>query len=118
MTEEINNLQGANNMNMNMEIEFMSQLWTIRAAKPKELIDCLGQCDPGTNTIIIDPDLPASVMLQTLGHEIVHLIEQTMNLHLTEQQVDCIASGAIHLLKTNPELLKLYEDKLENEDDF
>lgn len=101
---------------MHMEINFMSQLWTVRAAKPKELDNCLGQCDPTTNTIIVDPDLPPSVMLQTLGHELVHLIEQTMNLHLTEQQVDCIASGAIHLLKTNPELLKIYEDKLADED--
>lgn len=96
----------------------MSQLWNIRAAKPKELIDCLGQCDPTTNTIIIDPDLPASVMLQTLTHEWVHLIEMTMNLHLTETQVDAMAAGILHLLATNPELHALYLQKVEEEEDF
>ena len=100
----------------NMEIEFMSQLWQIRPAKPKELVDALGQCDPTTNTIIIDPDLPPSVMLQTLTHEWVHLIEQTMNLHLTETQVDAMAAGILHLLATNPELLALYQSKLDQED--
>ena len=99
-----------------MEIEFMSQLWTIRAAKPKELADCLGLCDPTTNTIIIDPDLPASVMLQTLTHEWVHLIEMTMNLHLSESQVDCMAAGILHLLATNPELHALYQAKVLEED--
>jgi hypothetical protein len=97
---------------IDMEIEFMSQLWTIRAAKPKELVDCLGLCDPTTNTIIIDPDLPASVMLQTLTHEWVHLIEMTMNLCLTEQQVDCMAAGILHLLATNPELYALYQARV------
>lgn len=93
---------------MEMQIEFMSQLWTIRPARPKELDNCLGLCDPTTNTIIIDPDLPASVMLQTLTHEWIHLIEITMNLCLTEQQVDALAAGVLHLLKTNTDLHSLY----------
>jgi len=103
---------------IDMEIEFMSQQWTIRAAKPKELVDCLGLCDPTTNTIIIDPDLPPSVMLQTLTHEWVHLIEMTMNLHLTETQTDAMAAGILHLLATNPELHALYLSKLDNEEDY
>lgn len=101
---------------MEMDLEFMSQAWTVRAAKPRELQDCLGLCDPTTNTIIIDPDLPASVMLQTLTHEWVHLIEMTMNLHLTETQVDAMAAGVLHLLATNPELLALYHTKVLEEE--
>jgi len=99
-----------------MEIEFMSQLWTIRAAKPRELGDALGLCDPTTNTIIVDPDLPSSVMLQTLTHEWIHLIEMTMNLCLTEQQVDAMAAGVLHLLATNPELHALYQAKVLEEE--
>lgn len=106
MTKKINKLQGANNMEM--QIEFMSQTWHVRPARPKELDNCLGLCDPQTNTIIVDADLPADVQLQTFTHEWVHLIEMTMNLHLTEQQVDCMAAGVLHLLKTNPELHALY----------
>lgn len=98
---------------MELNLKFMSQQWHVRPAKPKELLDCIGQCDPGTNTIMIDPDLPADVMLQTLTHEWVHLIEMTMNLCLTEQQVDSMATGILHLLKTNPELHALYLHELE-----
>jgi hypothetical protein len=32
----------------------------------------------------------------------------TLNLCLTEQQVDTLATGLIHLLKENPRLLGLY----------
>lgn len=97
---------------MDLDLEFMSQTWTVRAARPRELGDALGLCDPTTNTIIIDPDLPASVMLQTLTHEWIHLIEITMNLCLTEQQVDALAAGVLHLLKTNTDLHSLYSAAL------
>ena len=86
----------------------MSQTWTIRSARYKELNDSMGHCDAMSNTILLDPDLPKDVMLATLAHELVHLIEITMNLHLTEQQVDCLGIGIIHLLKENPEILNLY----------
>jgi len=92
------------------EIEFMSQTWHIREATHKELVDCLGQCDPQTNTILLDPSLPDSVMLQTLFHELVHVLEMTLNQCLTEQQVDSMASGLVHLLKTNPSLTRLLEN--------
>jgi hypothetical protein len=95
-------------MQIPKEIEFMSQLWQIRAAKPKELVDCLGLCDPRTNTILLDPDLPTDVLLQTLTHELIHTLEMTLNQCLTEQQVDVMAAGIVHLLRTNPELLELY----------
>jgi hypothetical protein len=102
---------------MEMDLEFMSQTWTVRAAKPKELQDCLGLCDPTTNTIILDPELPASVLLQTLTHEWIHLIEMTMNLCLSETQVDALAAGVLHLLKTNPELHALYQARVLERDE-
>lgn len=94
---------------MDMQIKFMSQQWQIRDSQDLELPeDTLGLCDPKTNTIIVDPNLPTHVWQQTLAHELVHLIEMTLNLCLTEQQVDTLAIGAIHLLKENPEILALY----------
>lgn len=96
-----------------MQIEFMSQTWTIRNAEPKELNTDLGQCDPTTNTIIIDGDLSRSVWLATLAHELIHVIEITLNQCLTEQQTDTIAIGLVHLLKTNPEIIMLFADDME-----
>jgi hypothetical protein len=95
-------------MQIPKEIYFMSQLWQIRAAEPRQLIDCVGQCDPKTNTILLDPELTNDVLLQTLTHELMHVLEMTLNQCLTEQQVDVMAAGIVHILRTNPELLELY----------
>ena len=101
-------------MQIPKQFEFMSQLWEIRAAKPKELVDCVGLCDPKTNTILLDPELTNDVLLQTLTHELIHTLEMTLNQCLTEQQVDVLAAGILHLLKTNPELLALYNSNVKH----
>ena len=101
-----------------MQIEFMSQTWTIKNAEPRQLVDALGECDPRTNTIIIDPDLPRPVWLATLAHELIHIIEITLNQCLTEQQTDTIAIGLVHLLKANPELIQLFNDRDSSYDSF
>jgi len=98
------------------QFTFMSQSWTIRTAGPKELQDAMGHCDPMTNTIVLDPDLPEDVMLQTLTHEIFHCLEMTLNQCMTEQQVDTMAAGWLHLLRTNPDILALYHTKVVNEE--
>lgn len=94
-----------------MQIEFMSQTWTIRDAEPRELVDCLGLCDPKTNTIIIDPELTGWVRLQTIFHEIFHIWEITLNQCLSEGQVDVLATAMIHCLRENPELMRLIEEQ-------
>jgi hypothetical protein len=98
-------------MQLPQQIEFMSQKWSIRTALHRELEDCVGQCDPKTNTIIIEKNMPSDVMTQTLMHELTHVIEMTLQLNLTEQQVDCLATGWLHLLRTNPHVVKLITAK-------
>jgi hypothetical protein len=110
-------IKGIRDMHLPQQIEFMSQKWSIRTARYKELDNCLGQCDPTTNTIIIDPDLPDDVMLQTLFHEIIHSWEITLCQNLTEQQVDVLSTAMIHCFKQNPELLLLLSQE-ENYDTF
>jgi hypothetical protein len=94
-----------------MQITFMSQIWEIRDAMPRELVDCLGLCDPKTNTIIIDPDLTGAPRLQTIFHEIFHIWEMTLHQCLTESQVDTMATAMIHCLRENPELIKMIEEE-------
>lgn len=101
-------------MQIPAKIEFMSQEWVIRAAGPRELNNDLGSCDPTTNTILLDPHLPPSVLLQTLMHELVHVIEMTMNLCFTEQQTDGMAAGLLHLIRTNPDIISIYYDGAED----
>lgn len=94
-----------------MQIEFMSQQWLIRPAEPRELVDCVGLCDPKTNTIILDPDLQGWVRLQTIFHELIHVCEITLNQCLSEGQVDVMATAILHCLKQNPELLRMIEEQ-------
>jgi len=94
-----------------MQFEFMSQTWTIRDAEPRELTDCLGLCDPRTNTIIIDPELQGWVKLQTIFHEIFHVWEITLNQCLSEGQVDVLATAMLHCLRENPELVRMIEEQ-------
>ena len=89
------------------QFEFMSQQWRIRSASSKELTDCLGLCDPSTNTIILDTDRPDAVLLQTMFHEIIHAWEMTLAQCLTEQQVDTMSTSMIHFFKQNPEFREL-----------
>lgn len=96
----------------------MSQVWTIRNAESRELNTDLGLCDPTTNTIIIDGSLSRPVWLATLAHELVHIIEITLNQCLTEQQTDTIAIGLMHLLKQNPQIIKLFDDDCDIYDSF
>jgi hypothetical protein len=101
---------------IDMQITFMSQPWTIRDSEPGELPeDTLGLCNPQTNTIIVDPALPLPVWQQTVGHELCHLLEMTLNQCLTEGQVDTMATGLIHLFKENPQILELYGIKVVKE---
>lgn len=102
-------------MQIPKQFTFMSQQWQIRTAGPKELHESMGLCDPQTNTIILDTDLSDDVLLQTLTHELVHCIEITLNQCLTEQQVDTMAAGLVHLFKANPHLLDLYRSEQEYE---
>ena len=99
------------------EISFMSQTWRIRPARPKELVDCVGQCDPQNLEIVLDPTLPGDVVLSTLFHEIVHIWEITLHQHLTESQTDVIAQAMIHCFRTNPSLLALLATEQENTED-
>lgn len=84
---------------------FMNQVWTVRYAKSGELQDCIGQCNPHNNTIMIQRDLAPDVETQTLLHELVHVIEMTLQLDMPERTVDLIAAGVLHLLRSNPHIL-------------
>lgn len=95
------------------QITFMNQTWTIRSAQNKELDNCIGHCDPEKNEILLDPTLTKDVLLATLFHELIHLIEITLHQHLTESQVDVMATGIVHLLKSNPQLTALLQTKQE-----
>ena len=90
------------------EFSFMNQTWRIRPAGHNELKDSMGQCDPMTNTIMVDPTLPPDVLLQTIFHEILHSWELTLQLDMPDRTVDLMALSLIHFFKTNPGYAELF----------
>lgn len=93
---------------------FMNQTWQIKPGTTRELGQDLGQCNRDEQTIYINPAYPTQTIIQTLFHEIVHSWEITLNMHLTEDQVDNLATSMIHWFKSNPEFMAVL---LEQEDE-
>jgi len=85
--------------------QFMGQTWQIKPGTTRDLGQDLGICNRDEMTIYINPAYPTQTIVQTLFHEIVHSWEITLNMHLTEDQVDNLATSMIHWFKSNPEFI-------------
>ena len=75
-----------------------------------ELKDSMGQYDPMTNTIMVDPTLPPDILLQTIFHEILHSWEFTLQLDMPDRTVDLMALSLIHFFRTNPQFAELFTE--------
>jgi hypothetical protein len=82
------------------EFTLFGQQWRVRAAKQYELSD-LGLCKPDDFEIVIDTNQTAETKVHVLTHEIIHAIEQKLQLELNERQVDLLALGLVDLLRNN-----------------
>ena len=91
------------------EFKLFNQKWQIRTAIPGELQDDLGQCRPDQLEVVLNSNQTEESIRHTMLHELVHCIEQKLQLEMTERQVDLIALGLIDLFRSNPELLELFE---------
>jgi hypothetical protein len=97
------------------EFQFMNQRWRIQQLQTKQLGEDMGECDPMTTTITLDPSLNATMMQQTLWHELVHCWEITLQLDLPERTVDLLALSLIHFFRTNPRFVDVILEDLEND---
>ena len=91
-----------------------SQTWTIRAARPLELPDSLGECRTDQFELVINAAQAEASIDHTLLHEVVHAWEQKLLLNLTEQQVDLLALALLDFVRNNPGFFDQFE---ENNDD-
>jgi hypothetical protein len=72
----------------------------------EELTGLAGQCDYDNLRIDIRSGQHSLLEADTLLHELVHAIDDAMQLKMSERQVHCTANGVIALLKDNPEFLE------------
>ena len=88
--------------------KLFQQTWTVRTGTEKELPNELGMCYVDSNEILLRTQgLPADTIIHTFLHELVHSIEQKLELDMTERQVDLIALGLIDLFRSNPAMVEL-----------
>jgi hypothetical protein len=65
-----------------------------------------GESEPDACSIRIVEGLEASVYQATLLHEIVHCIDDYLDIGLSEDQVCGLAQGLFQVLEDNPSLLR------------
>ena len=88
--------------------KLFQQTWHVRTGTEKELPNELGMCYVDSNEILLRTQgLPADTIIHTFLHELVHSIEQKLELDMTERQVDLIALGLIDLFRNNPAMVEL-----------
>lgn len=79
-----------------------SIVWT--DGKPLDEDD-VGEFDPANQRIAIKNGQPKEQEQDTLLHEILHGIDQEMNLKMKEAQVHGMATGLLAVIKDNPRLV-------------
>jgi len=91
--------------------KLFSQDWQIRTGNDQELPEHLGLCLPDQRKILLHEDQDKDSKKHTLLHELLHAVEQKLSLNLTETQVDLMALGLLDLMRNNPELLAVFDDR-------
>ena len=72
-------------------------------------LDDYGQYHPDSRRIVVRTGLHPDLLKHTILHEVVHCLESTMYLKLSERDVDNIALGVLSLIRDNPELIELIQ---------
>ena len=71
-------------------------LWVDEVAE-----DAIGMCETHRQRIVMMKGLPLETEQDTLLHEVIHAVDETMGSGLTEQQVVALASGLLAVFKDN-----------------
>ena len=72
----------------------------------EELPKAFGEYDYETQIVRIQAGQQPAFEADTLLHELIHAIDDVMQLGMRERQVHCVASGLIALFKDNPEVIE------------
>jgi hypothetical protein len=78
-------------------------LWVDEVAE-----DAIGMCETHRQRIAMMNGLPLDTERDTLLHEVIHAIDETMGTGLTEQQVVALASGLLAVFNDNQKEITEY----------
>lgn len=78
------------------------------------LEDCLGETDSTHQTIKMQTGLPKDNEEETLLHELIHAVDESLGLQMTEAQVHALACGLYAVFKDNEQAIKKYHGNHRN----
>lgn len=70
--------------------------------------DAIGMCETHRQTIRVETGLPRETEEDTLFHEVIHAVDETLGLGLSERQVIALASGLLAVYKDNKPVIDEY----------
>lgn len=77
-----------------MRVDILGVRHSVELISSKQLpSNACGQCDENAAEILIDENLDPAIFRRILLHEIIHAIEQALELGLSERQVVGLAAG-------------------------
>lgn len=65
-----------------------------------------GQCDAKLCQIKVDPHCGSDQQKDTLLHEVLHAIDHELDTGMRERQVRLQATGLLHFMRANPEVIR------------
>jgi hypothetical protein len=88
------------------QVRVLGKIFKIRYMKDDEWTDADGLMQLDSQDILVREITALGYMQDTLLHETIHAIDETLVTGMTEQQVSNIASVLLAVLKDNPEFTK------------
>ncbi len=73
--------------------------------------DALGLTKYMDLSISVQEDVPLALEQEVVFHEITHAVEKSLDLDLTEHQVEVLSCGWVQVLRDNPNLLDYFKGK-------
>jgi hypothetical protein len=73
--------------------------------------DALGLTKYMDLSISVQEDVPLALEQEVIFHEITHAVEKSLDLDLTEHQVEVLSCGWVQVLRDNPSLLDYFKGK-------
>ena len=100
-----------------MQLKILGKKWKVRYVPLDHALlngdveegswSATGTCRSNECLITVASDVDRQMQADTLWHEVMHAIDETLGLGLTEQQVHALAAGQMAVLLDNPKLAGL-----------
>jgi hypothetical protein len=80
-------------------VRILGKRYSVERVDKSAIVDDLGVCDFKALKILVVRDLHKDLEQDTLLHEVMHAVDEAMQLKMSERQICAMASGLLAVLK-------------------